>query len=90
MAPLAHVQLARVRVSPSTDHSDKPILSSSTFQHRINRFHIHILLDMVGPAIQLSPQLCRDEFRDRECHRWESFPATCAVQPTPAEARLIK
>ncbi len=49
------------RASPSTDHSDKPILTSSTFQHRINRLHIHILLDMVGPAIQFSSQLRRDE-----------------------------
>src|SRR6266850_3132074 len=45
---------------------------------------------MVSPAIQFSSQLCRDEFRLTSRNGRESLPATYAVQPAPAEPRLIE
>src|SRR6266581_430287 len=45
---------------------------------------------MVSPAIQFSSQLCRDEFRLTRRNGRESLPATYAVQPAPAEPRLIE
>src|SRR5712692_2012308 len=45
---------------------------------------------MVSPAIQFRAQLCRDEFRLTRRNGRGSLPATYAVQPAPAEPRLIE